>query len=568
MTSTTHPSNDTRRLDARRRGAALARATSTQFDLVVIGGGINGAGIAHDAALRGLSVCLVEQRDLAFGTSSRSSKLIHGGLRYLEHYQFPLVFESTNERTLLRKLAPHLVRPLLFALPVYEGDRHPLWMIQVGMWMYDGLSLFQAEHRHVALRTPKRLLEREPLLRDEGLTGGMIYYDCLTDDARLTLENALAAARLGATVLTRARVVGVDGHHARADVPMRVEIEDLEGGGRHVIRARGVVNATGAWTDAVRRAAGVDSHVIRPTKGVHVVVPHERLPVRHAAALLTPQDGRVFFTIPWQGRTVIGTTDTDDASDPSALTVSRADVAYLLQAANRAFPAARLVDDDVIAAWVGLRPLVRADEAEGASASAVPREHQLFRDGRMISIAGGKLTTYRRMAAEAVDAVAHSVGLQPGESTSGAARLPGAIGLEGDLEALVARLQARSTLPADVLGRLGHVYGVRAADVLALVDAEPALAARLDPERDVIAAEVVFGVREELALSVEDVLVRRTSLALTARDQGRAASRRVAELMARELGWSDARRREELAGVDVVLDEMVRFRSEPRAEVG
>ena len=202
-------------MDARQRARTIAAAQATDFDLVVGGGGINGAGIAHDAALRGLKVCLLEARDLAFGTSSRSSKLIHGGLRYLEHYHFRLVFEGTNERAMLRKLAPHLVRPLLFALPVYETDRHPLWKIQVGMWMYDGLSLFKTEHRHVALRSPKRLLEREPLLRTEGLTGGIIYYDCLTDDARLTLENALAAAQLGVPVITRAKVVGVDAARAR-----------------------------------------------------------------------------------------------------------------------------------------------------------------------------------------------------------------------------------------------------------------------------------------------------------------------------------------------------------------
>src|SRR5262245_57961285 len=189
--------------DARNRGKVFAELEHSSFDLLIMGGVRKGAGVAHDAALRGLKILVVEQRDLAFGTSSRSSKLIHGGLRYLEHYQFRLVFEGTNERAALRKIAPHLVRPLLFALPVYEGARHPRWKIEVGMWMYDGLSLFKAEQRHIAVRSPKRLLEREPLLRAEGLTGGIIYYDCATDDARLTLENAIAAARCGAPIITR-----------------------------------------------------------------------------------------------------------------------------------------------------------------------------------------------------------------------------------------------------------------------------------------------------------------------------------------------------------------------------
>src|SRR5688500_6862663 len=197
-------------MDARTRGAVLDAVQDATFDLLIVGGGINGAGVAHDAALRGLKVLLVEQRDLAFGTSSRSSKLIHGGLRYLEHYQFRLVFEGTNERAALRHVAPHLVRPLMFALPVYDGARFPLWMMDVGLWMYDSLSLFKVEKRHITLRSPKRMLEREPLLNPEGLTGGIIYYDCMTDDARITLENAIAASEIGARVITQAKVVGLE----------------------------------------------------------------------------------------------------------------------------------------------------------------------------------------------------------------------------------------------------------------------------------------------------------------------------------------------------------------------
>lgn len=544
-------------MDARQRAATIARARGETFDLVVVGGGINGAGIAHDAALRGLKVCVLEARDVAFGTSSRSSKLIHGGLRYLEHYHFRLVFEGTNERALLRKLAPHLVRPLLFALPVYETDRHPLWKIQVGMWMYDGLSLFKAEHRHVALRSARRLLEREPLLRSDGLTGGIIYYDCLTDDARLTLENVVAAARLGVSVVTRASVIGVDGLHDRGAAPVTVKVRDELTGETWTLRTRGVVNATGVWTDAVRRAAHVDGDLIRPTKGVHVVFARDKLPVSHAVALVAPQDGRVFFAIPWNGRTVIGTTDTDTAVDPANPTVTRADVEYLLQAANHAFPNAGLRPEDVIAAWAGLRPLIKND---AESASDVPREHQVFRDGRMVTIAGGKLTTYRRMSAETVDAAVDVIGARAQESVTATTRLPGAI--DGDLEAHAAQLARRSGIDADVAARLAQVYGARADGVLAYVAADRRWAERIDPERDVLMAEVAHAVDHELALTVDDVLVRRTSLALTARDQGRGVVDKVADVMAARLGWGPETRRANIEAFLASADLMTAFRRE------
>jgi len=545
-------------MDARRRGAMIEALTSKTFDLVIIGGGINGAGIAHDAARRGLSVCLIEMRDLAFGTSSRSSKLIHGGLRYLEHYQFPLVFESTNERTVLRRIAPHLVRPLLFALPVYENDRHPLWKIQVGMWMYDGLSLFQAEQRHVAVRSPKRLLEREPLLRPDGLTGGIIYYDCITDDARLTLENALAASRLGAPVVTRLKVTRVEDVHSKTG-PVRVIAVDELSGREVVILGRGVVNSTGVWTDRIRRAADVESSLIRPTKGVHLVFPREKLAVNHAVALIAPDDGRVYFAIPWNGRTVIGTTDTDEPTDPVELSVNAKDVAYLLKAANHAFPSAKLVPDDVIASWVGLRPLIKTDDA---SASAVPREHQIFRDGRLVSVAGGKLTTYRRMSAETVDNAVDVIGARAQESTTGTVRLPGAIGLEVDLEVHIDRIQSQSGLPADVAKRLGEVYGARSSEILEAIGRDSKLAERVDPERDVIWAEITHSVERELAMTVEDVLVRRTSLALTARDQARGVAERVADWMGRFLGWTPAERTQRLDEFERVVDRGVSFRKE------
>ncbi|MBK6686240.1 MAG: glycerol-3-phosphate dehydrogenase [Deltaproteobacteria bacterium] len=526
-----------RYFDGRARRLVLDEIADQTFDLVIIGGGINGAGVAHDASLRGRKVLLLEQRDLAFGTSSRSSKLIHGGLRYLESYQFRLVFEGTNERAALRKIAPHLVRPLLFALPVYEGGRFPLWMMDVGLWMYDGLSLFKAEKKHITLRSPKRILEREPLLNPEGLTGGIIYYDCMTDDARMTLENALAASQLGAPVITRAQVTAIEGQNGELAT---VHFRDRLSGRELKVFGKGVVNCTGAWTDHLRQMAQVESAVIRPTKGVHVVVEREKLHTHHANALVAPQDGRVFFAIPWSGRTVIGTTDTDWKGDPSELSVTRADVEYLLTAVNHNFPSAKLVPNDVFATWAGLRPLIQVDQA--ASESEVPREHQIYTDGRMVTVAGGKLTTYRRMAAETAEAALAAAGLPIGASKSHKALLPGARGISHDFDALAETIAKEAELPADIAARLANVYAARAPQVLRYLKDDRKLAERVAADRDVIWAEVLHAVDHELALSVDDILVRRTSLSLTAKDQATGAAERVADLIGPRLGWGPGER--------------------------
>lgn len=538
------PSAPDQWFDARRRADLVAEVDGATFDLVIVGGGVNGAGVAHDAALRGLKVLVIEQRDLAFGTSSRSSKLVHGGLRYLEQYQFKLVFEGTNERAALRKIAPHLVQPLMFALPVYQGDRHPLWMVDIGLWLYDTLALFKAERWHTTLRSPQRMLEREPLLNPDGLKGGVIYYDCMTDDARITLENALAAVELGSMVLTRARVVGVEGVQA-TDRPCTVRFVDQLSGREHEVHAHGVVNCTGAWTDALRHMAEVDQTVIRPTKGVHLVVKEDRLHCRQANTLLTPQDGRVFFAIPWKGRTVLGTTDTDFNGDLSEVGVTTDDVAYLLEAANHRFPSAHLTADDVIATWAGLRPLLQP-ASDDVSESEVPREHKIYSDGRMTTVAGGKLTTYRRMAAETVDAAARNASLRVGPSRTLKHLLPGARGLDPDLGRAAEALQTQSGLPSDVCARLIDVYGSRAGQVIAYAVDDPSLAERISADRPAIYAEVPHAVDRELAVTVDDVLVRRTSVALTAEDQGAAAAERIADLMGGRLGWAASTRQANL----------------------
>ena len=385
-------------------------------DLLVVGGGITGAGIARDAVRRGLTVTLVDMKDIAFGTSSRSSKLIHGGLRYLEQYEFHLVFESVSERRILQDMAPHLVNPLGFLFPVYKGASKPLWMINTGIRLYEGLSLFRSPQRPRKLK-PSDVAEEEPALRRDGLKGAPLYFDCATDDARLTLETALDAAEQGATVATWAKVTSF-----LKDEQGRVKgavVQDELGGGLKQIEARAVINATGPWTDqtiAMSRPLSGRS-ILRPTKGVHVVVDRARLPIRNAVVCFHPNDKRVLFAIPWGERTYIGTTDTDFEGDPGAVAATSEDVDYLLAAANFQFPDQALSRDDVIATWAGIRPLMapQGDDAEELSESSVSREHQILvgHDG-LITIAGGKLTTYRRMAAEVVDTAVRLLELTDG----------------------------------------------------------------------------------------------------------------------------------------------------------
>ncbi len=363
----------------------------------------------------------------------------------------------------------------------------------------------------------------------------------MTDDARITLENALAAAENGAVVITQAKVERIE--DAEKDDHAEVFFRDLVGDREIRVRTKGIVNCTGVWTDSVRKMADIDGNVIRPTKGVHLVLKSDRLPIHHASALVAPQDGRVFFAIPWMGRTVIGTTDTDFGGDLSRIGVDADDVRYLLFAANHYFPKQKLVPSDVIATWAGLRPLINV---ESESASDVPREHKLFRDGRMITVAGGKLTTYRRMAAETVDHTVKSLDIECPRSATAKSILPGARDLAEDFDALALRLAKQADLPEDVAKRLANVYGVRGEQVAELAAKDPSLKERVTPDRDVVLAEIVHAVQAELALTLEDVLVRRTSLALTAEDQALGSAEKVAQVMGRILRWSPAEQQRKL----------------------
>ncbi|MBN1334878.1 MAG: glycerol-3-phosphate dehydrogenase [Deltaproteobacteria bacterium] len=535
------------------REAHLSRLPAGRFDILVVGGGITGAGVARDAAHRGLQVALVEQGDLAYGTSSRSSKLIHGGLRYLEQGQFSLVFESLTERRVLMDIAPHLVQPLPFLFPSYRGEGRPAAVLDLGMWLYDGLSLFRSPHLHQRLKRGE-VATREPALRQEGLTAAQLYYDCATDDARLTLETALDAAQAGAVIGTWTRLERFV-HDDRRRVVGAV-VRDRLGGASWSIEAGAVVNATGPWTDTTRALAlgRVEKPLLRPTLGVHIVVDRSRLPVRQAVVLLHPRDERILFAIPWGERTVLGTTDTDWAGDPEQVQADAADVRYLLDAAAVFFPDARLQAQDVIATWAGLRPLV--GDGSGA-ASQVSREHQVLveADG-LVTVAGGKLTTYRRMAAEVVDRAVDVLLLagwrreRPRPAATDQMPLPGGVGWpEDDDRSRVAR-QAREAsggrLDDDTALLLADTYGMLSVDVAELACRRPELAERILPDRPEVRAQVEWAVTRELAARLEDVLARRLPLLLRDQDQGLGAAEPVARQMAALLAWDEARTSEEV----------------------
>ena len=522
-----------------RRAAVEALADGAPFDVLVIGGGITGAGVARDAALRGMRVALVEQDDFASGTSSRSSRLVHGGVRYLEHGELGLVFESSRERRILLRIAPHLVRPLAFTWPVYAGARVARWQLAAALTMYDVLALFRNVERHERLGV-RGVLLHEPLVRREALRGGARYFDAATDDARLTLATALSARDAGAVLVTHARVESLlrDGDRVTG-----ARVRDLLDGAMIDVRAKVVVNATGPWSDRVERLVGQLAPGVRGSKGVHISLPRSRVGNREALTVLAPQDGRVMFVLPAGDFTIVGTTDSYESVAPEEVRATEADVQYLLDAANHFFPDARLARHDVVAAWAGLRPLAaRAnghDAVASTDASAASREHAIVeRVPGLVSVTGGKLTTYRAMAQQVVDVVLETLGLARRPAATAQQFLPGGADLDIEVEIAAA---TQVVADAAVARRLVHAHGTMWRDVWRLAAREASLAERVEADRPYVLAELRHAVEQEMALTLGDLLIRRVPVAFETRDNGRAAARRLAPLAATWLGWDDAR---------------------------
>jgi len=517
---------------------------------MVVGGGITGAGVALDAASRGLSVALVEKRDFGAGTSSRSSKLIHGGLRYLEQRDFSLVREALHERALLlTSLAPHLVEPVPFLFPL----RHRTWeraYVGAGIGLYDALAGRQAavpRHRHLSRGAA---LELAPALRPDSLVGAIRYHDARTDDARFVVALLRTAAAHGALALSGMRV---DGLEPGAGGLRRALLHDTERGRPLQARARVVVNATGVWSGELERLAGVGEPVaMRASKGVHLLVPRERISSETALVLRTERS--VLFVIPWGAHWIVGTTDTEWDLDRDHPAASRADIRYLLDQVN-AVLREPLGEADVVGVYAGLRPLVAREESE---TTALSREHVVRRPAPgLVTVAGGKYTTYRVMARDAVDAAGEELGEAIDPSRTEAIPLLGAEGLS------TARGRARAHPAAAPLGpaRVEHLlerYGALALDLLDVVGERPELGAPIEGAPSYLLVEAWYAVAAEGAMHLDDVLTRRTRISIEAPDRGRAAAEPVARAMAEPLGWSRRAARREVAHYHEQLDAEMR----------
>jgi glycerol-3-phosphate dehydrogenase len=514
------------------RRTMLQRLADETFDVLVIGGGITGVGVALDAASRGLRTALVERDDFASGTSSKSSKLVHGGLRYLQQGEIGLVYEALAERQRLRRTAPHLVRLLPFLIPILTKDgvvsRKIARAMGSAMWMYDLTGGWRIGKFHKRLRRDAAFAHL-PTMDKAKLASAYLYYDAQADDARLCLAVARTAASHGAVVVNRCGVVGL----TRAGAAISGVTVEADGR-RFDVGATVVVNAAGVWSDEVRTFdEGTDPDSIRPAKGIHVTVPWTKVRNDIAAVIPVPGDKRSLFVVPWGLRpdgtydvTYVGTTDTDydgPVDDPQC---TREDIDYVLRALNAAVTTG-ITDADVLATWAGLRPLVKS--ASSGRTADLSRHHKVVRSaGGVITITGGKLTTYRKMAADTVDEVMKVLG-RSGRCRTKTLKLVGAEGY-------------RPPAPGAPEAHLAARYGSEAGDVEALVATDATLGRPLVPGLPYLRAEAVFAVRNEMATSVDDVLSRRTRARLLGRDASAAAAAAVAELIGPELGWDDAER--------------------------
>ena len=523
------------------RSGALAAMQEDELDLVIVGGGVVGAGAALDAVTRGLSVGILEARDWASGTSSRSSKLIHGGLRYLEMLDFRLVREALKERgLLLQRLAPHLVRPVPFIYPLtHRGWERPY--VGLGLTLYDALASVSStasgvpRHKHLTKRQALRLV---PSMRKDALVGAVRYYDAQVDDARHTMFLVRTAVAYGALAANRSRVTGFIRQGERVT---GVRVRDLESGQDIEIRAKQVLNATGVWTDDTQSLVGERGQFrVRASKGIHLVVPRDRIQSQSGLILRTPTS--VLFVIPWGRHWIIGTTDTEWSLDKAHPAASGRDIDYILEHVNRVL-VTPLSREDVEGVYAGLRPLL-AGESE--TTSALSREHVVGHPTPgLVVVAGGKYTTYRVMAADAVDEVVR--GLDGRVSDSCTERIP-LLGAEGYDAAWNTRYRTASRYGVHV-ARVEHLlqrYGSLATEVLDLCAADPILAEGLSGADDYLAAEVVYAVSHEGARHLDDVLTRRTRISIETWDRGVSSAQRVASLMAPVLGWSEEQQRKEI----------------------
>lgn len=541
------------------RDRTLDSLADRRFDAIVIGAGINGAGIARDAAMRGLSVLLLDKGDVSAGTTSWSTRLIHGGLRYLEYYEVPLVRESLRERERLLHTAPHLVKPISMLIPIYEGDKRGPRLVRLGMLAYDALSFDKSlDHHHML--SADEALEREPGLNPVGLRGAAVYYDAQVEYAeRLALENALSARAAGAALLTYAKVERLV---VESNVARGVKLTDVLGGGEHTAHGELVINVTGPWVDVVLRGAGRSAErMIGGTKGSHIVV--DPFPGAPSEALyVEARDGRPYFIVPWNDLYLIGTTDERYEGDLDRVVAGDEEIGYLVGETNRVIPGAGLTGDSVLFSYAGVRPLPHVGDgvAGGITRRHIVHDHAPDLAAQLISIVGGKITTYRNLAEQTVDMAFEKLARRSPRCRTHAVPLPGAP--LGDFEDFAESFRASSGLDEVTARRLLRVYGALATEVLEAAGDDDTLREPISHEPGTLGAEVVHALRHEGAETLTDVLVRRTMIGL-GRSVGLGPDRAAAELAVRHCGWDEARAERE---VNAYRAYMERYRPRSAAE--
>jgi glycerol-3-phosphate dehydrogenase len=528
----------------------VKRLSRDNFDLLIIGGGITGAGLALDAAARGLNVAVVEKRDFAAGTSSRSTKLLHGGLRYLEHFDFAMVREGLRERATLLKIAPHLAEPFRFLIPIYEQSKrnydHPLKM-RLGLVFYDLLAAGSGLGRHQRL-SREEALQLAPQLDAQGLKGAFVYYDCRTNDSRLVIEVLKSAHHYGATIANYTTVTGFI-KDANGQISGAQLLDGLTDGLIET-RAKLVINATGVWMDEVRDLntnpqtdGRNNTGRVRPSKGIHLTVSAERLQVTTAWLIPALTGHRFYFVVPWQGRINIGTTDTDYQGDKDSPGAEEKEVQEILDAMNAFFPEANLRSADVISTWAGLRPLI-GDPGAKSTTDVSRKEAVIESPDGLISIAGGKLTTYRLMAERGIDLAVRRLnqrfhhraekGLRTHEIVIAGGEIKG-----DEIQSKAQQLAEREGIEIETALHLLRAYGSEAQRVLEIAKSDNRLHRAITGDLPHILAEVVYAVRFEMAVTIADVLARRTRLIILAGKASLDCAPVVAELMAKELRWDE-----------------------------
>lgn len=520
------------------RQKALKSLKEDPFDLLVIGGGITGAGIAYDAAMRGIKVALVEKNDFASGTSSKTARMVHGGLRYLQQFQFGLVRQAVRERGILHKLAPRLVKPTPFTYPIYQKDKANYLLVSIGMWLYDLLSFFRNYKLHRML-SPQKLEKLEPQLRQKDVVGAARYYDCLVDDARFTLEIIRSAHYSGATV---ANYLKVEELVKRENRVTGVILKDMISGQVISAKADVIVNATGVWADEIRLMDDPNaSKIIRANRGTHVVIPRSKLQVNSAVAFTGADGKRAMYVVPWENTCIAGTTDVDHDNNIDNVSASPEEVDFIIASINKAFDGVTIEPQDVISTYAGLRPLLGSEEKSAYLAS---REHEIFiSEPGLISVAGGKLTTHRQMAQEVVDEIVKILEDQFGMSGLSNCKTKEVPIAQEKFELMAEELNDfhhRFGLALESVQRLFSIYGFGYQKISDLIFSDLEWGQRLIPELPYLKAEVLYSIKYEMAMTLEDIMVRRLHIFHEVQDQGVTVAGEIAKLAGLQLEWDSA----------------------------